>query len=158
MADLVVVENFGAWKKSIKALDVNLHKELRAGLKEAGHIVGVDAASIAESKFKHNTAKGIAALLRESGAVGIQANSVTVASKAKRPASPGNRPRNGGRSRYADQPFAYPAVWEYGGRGEGTTGPKAFLAPGLEKALPAVTEEFGKVLDETIRKAGFIGG
>ena len=158
MADLVVVENFGAWKKSIKALDVNLHKELRAGLKEAGHIVGVDAASIAESKFKHNTAKGIAALLRETGAVGIQANTVTVTSKAKRKAKPATHPRRVASSRYRGKDFAYPSVWEYGGRGEGTTGPKAFLAPGLEKALPAVTEEFGKVIDETIRKAGFIGG
>ena len=156
--DLVVIENYSKFRKDIKKLTPELQGELRDGLKEVGGIAARSAADVAMFKFKKNTpGRGIAALLRKPGAVGVQAKSVTVAAKAKRAATDGSRLAAGGkRSRYFGKPFSYPMVHEYGGRVDGNKiGPRAFLHPGVDKATPEVMHELGEVIDKTARKAGF---
>jgi hypothetical protein len=156
--DLVVIEGFAEFRRDLKRLNPELEKELKVGLKSIGGIAARSAADVAMFKFKKNTpGRGIAALLRKPGAVGVQAKSVTVASKAKRAATDGSKLAAAGkRSRYFGKAFPYPWVQEYGGRIDGNViGPKAFLHPGVDKATPEVMRELGDVIDKTARKAGF---
>lgn len=43
--------------------------------------------------------------------------------------------------------FPYPAVYEFGGRGAGKYGPRAFLYPTVEKELPTTVRMLGEMLD-----------
>lgn len=52
-------------------------------------------------------------------------------------------------------PFPYPAIYEYGGRGAGTTGPRAFLEPAVEAMQDDIRREVEQLVDETMRKAGW---
>lgn len=156
--DLVVIEGFGEFRRDLKRLNPELEKELKAGLKGIGGIAARSAADVATFKFKKNTPRrGIAAMLRKSGASTVQAKSVTVIAKAKREATDGSRlAASGKRSRYFGKDFPYPWVHEYGGRINGNKlGPRAFLHPGVEQATPEVMRELGDVIDKTARKAGF---
>lgn len=158
--DLVVIEGFGEFRRDLKRLNPELEKELKVGLKSIGGIAARSAADVAMFKFKQNTkGKGIAAMLRKSGASTVQAKSVTVVAKAIRKhegtkVSVGQSRRR--KSRYFGQDFPYPLVHEYGGRSNGNAlGPRAFLHPGVDKATPEVMSELGDVIDKTARKAGF---
>ncbi len=128
----IVVENFAAWRKSIKELDTGLDKELKQGLRTVGVKVTTRAKEWAR-------AQGLVAsgeLVRKI-APSVTAKGVAIVAKAKRGT------------------FAYPAVYEYGGRRGGTTGPRAFLAPAAKASESLIREELGKVMDEVSRKAGF---
>jgi hypothetical protein len=157
---LVVIENFEAWKKSIKELDKGLARELNKGLKSVGHIVASKAADIAESKGLHKTGE-LVNLLRLPGvgqATTVTKSAVIVKAKAMRPVPATHRNFRDGRgaSRYSGKPFNYPSVYEYGKRGAGTgVGPRAFLAPGLAATQGKVMHAMEEVIAETVRKAGF---
>ena len=148
MADqLVVVENFTQWRKAVKELDAGLDKELKAGLKAIGSKVTTKAQAEAARKGLVKTGELVRRI-----APSVTQRSVDIVAKAKRPASNGSR----GRSRYAGQPFSYPAVYEYGRRGKvNATGPRAFLRPGLQKAGPQIAKELENVIKSTVSKAGF---
>ena len=147
MADqLVVVENFTQWRKAVKELDAGLDKELKAGLKSIGSKVTTKAQAEAARKGLVKTGE----LVRKISP-SVTQKGVAIVSKAKRPASSGKR-----KSRYAGKPFPYPAVYEYGGRGKlNTAGPRAFLAPGVQKSSALIRSELEKVIETTASKAGF---
>ena len=144
---LVVVENFTQWRKAVKELDAGLDKELKAGLKSIGSKVTTKAQAEAARKGLVKTGE----LVRKISP-SVTQKGVAIVSKAKRPASSGKR----GPSRYAGKPFPYPAVYEYGGRGKlNTAGPRAFLAPGVQKSSALIRSELEKVIETTASKAGF---
>jgi hypothetical protein len=149
--DLIVVNNLALWRKAVKELDTGLDAEVKVGLKSIGTKVATKAGLVAQSKG-----------LRKSGDLiqkikpSVTQKGVAVIEKATRKASPGNRPRNGGRSRYAGMEFAYPSIYEYGGRvNGGATGPRAFLQPALEGSISMIQQELSKVIEKTASKAGF---
>ena len=144
---LVVVENFTQWRKAVKELDAGLDKELKAGLKAIGSKVATKAQGEAAAKGLFKTGE----LIRKISP-SVTQKGVAIAAKAKRPATNGKR----GRSRYAGQPFAYPAVYEFGGRLDGNkTGPRAFLAPAVQKSSQLIMSELERVIETTASKAGF---
>ena len=147
MADgLILVEDYAKWRKAVKELDTGLEKELKAGLRQLGVKVSDKAKSEAASKGLVATGE----LMRKISP-SVRMKDVVIAAKAKRPASSGSR---GGR--YAGKPFPYPAIYEYGGRSGGSaTGPRAFLAPAVEKSSDLIREELTKVMDNTARDAGW---
>jgi len=128
----VVVENFAGWRKSIKDLDTGLDKELKQGLRTIGVKVTTRAKEWAR-------AQGLVAsgdLVRKI-APSVTQKGVAIVAKAKRGT------------------FAYPAVYEYGGRGNLAAGPRAFLTPAVKASEALIRDELGKVIDEVSRKAGF---
>lgn len=147
MADgLILVEDYAKWRRAVKELDTGLDKELKAGLKQLGVKVSDKAKSEAASKGLVATGQLVSKI-----APSVRMRDVVIAAKAKRPASNGAR---GGR--YAGKPFPYPAVYEYGGRAGGsTTGPRAFLAPAVQKSQDLIRDELLNVMDETARDAGW---
>ena len=147
MADgLILVEDYAKWRRAVKELDTGLEKELKAGLRQLGVKVSDKAKSEAASKGLVATGE----LMRKISP-SVRMKDVVIAAKAKRPASSGSR---GGR--YAGKPFPYPAIYEYGGRSGGSaTGPRAFLAPAVEKSSDLIREELTKVMDNTARDAGW---
>ena len=148
MADQVILfQDFAKVRKGLKALDSGLDKELKAGLKAVAAKVVTKAQAEATRKGLVDTGELVRRI-----APSVTQRSVDIVAKAKRPASNGSR----GRSRYAGQPFSYPAVYEYGGRGMvNATGPRAFLRPGLQKAGPQIAQELENVIKSTVSKAGF---
>jgi hypothetical protein len=51
--------------------------------------------------------------------------------------------------------FAYPMVYEYGGRGGGRSGPRAFLEPALDNKEEAVIEALDDMLGRLGTEHGF---
>lgn len=146
MADgLILIEDYAKWRKAVKELDTGLDKELKAGLRQLG--VKVSDKAKAEAASRGLVATG--ELMRKISP-SVRMKDVVIAAKAKRPASSGSR---GGR--YAGKPFPYPAVYEYGGRGGSGTGPRAFLAPAVQKSSDLIRDELVKVMDNTARDAGW---
>ena len=147
MADgLILVEDYAKWRRAVKELDTGLDKELKAGLRQLGVKVSDKAKTEAASKGLVASGQLISKI-----APSVRLRDVVIAAKAKRPASSGSR---GGR--YAGKPFPYPAVYEYGGRsGGGATGPRAFLAPAVQKSSDLIRDELLKVMDNTARNAGW---
>ena len=148
MADQVILfQDFAKVRKGLKALDSGLDKELRTGLKAVAAKVVTKAQAEATRKGLVDTGELVSRI-----APSVTQRSVDIVAKAKRPASNGSR----GRSRYAGKPFSYPAVYEYGGRGMvNATGPRAFLAPGVQKSSALIRSELEKVIEITAGKAGF---
>ena len=134
MADQVVLfEDFARVRRGLKALDGGLDKELKAGLKAVAAKVVTKAQAEATRKGLVDTGE----LVRKI-APSVTQKSVDIVAKAKR------------------KGFSYPAVYEYGSRGKGSsTGPRAFLRPGLRKAGPQIARELEDVIKSTVRKAGF---
>ena len=147
MADpIILFDDYQKVVKGLKLLDTGLDAELKKGLKAVGAKVATKAQAEAERKGLRATGELIK-LIKPSATN----KAVSVAATAKRKFSNGSRG-----SRYANKPFAYPSVYEYGGRGKvNTTGPRAFLRPGLRKAGPAIQEEMLQVINQTVSKAGF---
>lgn len=146
MADgLILIEDYAKWRKAVKELDTGLDKELKAGLRQLG--VKVSDKAKAEAASRGLVATG--ELMRKISP-SVRMKDVVIAAKAKRPASSGSR---GGR--YAGKPFPYPAVYEYGGRDGSGTGPRAFLAPAVQKSSDLIRDELVKVMDNTARDAGW---
>jgi hypothetical protein len=146
MADgLILVEDYAKWRRAVKELDTGLDKELKAGLRQLGVKVSKKAKGEADNQGLIATGE----LMRKISP-SVRMNEVVIAAKAKRPASSGAR---GGR--YARKPFPYPMVYEFGGRGEGSTGPRAFLAPAVQKSQDLIRDELLKVMDNTARDAGW---
>ena len=147
MADgLILIEDYAKWRRAVKELDTGLDKELKAGLRQIGVKVSDKAKSEAAGKGLVATGQLVSKI-----APSVRLKDVVIAAKAKRPASDGSR---GGR--YAGKPFPYPAVYEYGGRGGGSgTGPRAFLAPAVQKSQDLIRDELLKVMDNTARDAGW---
>jgi len=147
--DLITFNDYAKVRKGLQLLDSGLKKELDKGLK------GVAKQVVTKAKAEA-TRKGLG--LRGSGDLvrlispSVTQKGVAVVARAKREASNGSR----GASRYANKPFFYPAVYEYGGRGKvNATGPRAFLRPGLQKAGPKIAQELEHVIKTTVSKAGF---
>ena len=145
--DLITFNDYAKVRKGLQLLDSGLKKELDKGLKGVAKQVVTKAKAEAERKG-----------LRASGDLirlispSVTQKGVAVVARAKREASNGSR----GSSRYANKPFFYPAVYEYGGRGKvNATGPRAFLRPGLQKAGPQIAQELQDVIMSTVSKAGF---
>jgi len=143
---LILIEDYAKWRRAVKELDTGLDKELKAGLRQIGVKVSDKAKSEAAGKGLVATGQLVSKI-----APSVRLKDVVIAAKAKRPASDGSR---GGR--YAGKPFPYPAVYEYGGRGGGSgTGPRAFLAPAVQKSQDLIRDELLKVMDNTARDAGW---
>ena len=148
MGDVVIAfDDYKKVVKGLKLLDTGLDSELKKGLKAVGAKVATKAK--AEAERKGLRASGELIRLIKPSATNV---AVAVVASAKREASNGSR----GASRYANKPFNYPSVYEFGGRGKlNTAGPRAFLRPGLRKAGPAIQEEMLQVINQTVSKAGF---
>lgn len=50
--------------------------------------------------------------------------------------------------------YLYPAFYEFGGRGENTVGPRAFLYPAADEARPEVVRDLEKMLDRLFADSG----
>ena len=148
MGDVIIAfDDYKKVVKGLKLLDTGLDSELKKGLKAVGAKVATKAKAEAERKGLRASGELINKIKPSATNV-----AVAVVASAKRKASNGSR----GASRYANKPFFYPAVYEYGGRGKvNATGPRAFLRPGLRKAGPAIQEEMLQVINQTVSKAGF---
>ena len=142
---LILIEDYAKWRRAVKELDTGLDKELKAGLRQIGVKVSDKAKSEAAGKGLVATGQLVSKI-----APSVRLKDVVIAAKAKRPASDGSR---GGR--YAGKPFPYPAVYEYGGRSGSGTGPRAFLAPAVQKSQDLIRDELLKVMDNTARDAGW---
>lgn len=136
-ADLVVIENYKEWRQAVKKLDSGLDKEVKAGMRQIGKEVSTQAKAIAGTK-------GLVAsgeLIRKISPA-VRMDGTVIRAKAM---------RKTGRN----SPFPYPAVYEYGQRGAGSTGPRAFLAPAIDASMDDIREGIERIMDETARKAGW---
>ena len=145
--DLITFNDYAKVRKGLQLLDSGLKKELDKGLKGVARQVVTKAKAEAERKGLRGSGDLIRLI-----SPSVTQKGVAVVARAKREASNGSR----GSSRYANKPFFYPAVYEYGGRGKvNATGPRAFLRPGLQKAGPQIAQELQDVIMSTVSKAGF---
>jgi hypothetical protein len=144
---LVTFTDYAKVRKGLQLMGDGLDKELNKGLTKIAKPVVSKAKSEAGRKGLLSTGELIAKITPS-----VTQKGVAVVARAKREASNGSR----GSSRYANKPFFYPSVYEYGGRGQvNATGPRAFLRPGLQKAGPQIARELEDVINSTVRKAGF---
>ena len=144
---LVTFTDYAKVRKGLQLMGSGLDKELNKGLKGVARQVVTKGKSEAERKGLRASGD----LIRQISP-SVTQKGVAVVARAKRDPSNGSR----GASRYANKPFFYPAVYEYGGRGKvNATGPRAFLRPGLQKAGPQIARELEDVINSTVRKAGF---
>lgn len=143
--DLILIEDFAAWRRSVKNLDDGLDKQVKKGLKD----IGVKVSDKAKGEVSARGLVKTGEMMRKIAPT-VRAKEVAIVAKAKRPPSSGKR---GGR--YAGKPFPYPMVYEYGGRSSGGVGPRAFLAPAVEKSLDVIRNELLEVIDDTARAAGW---
>jgi hypothetical protein len=144
---LVTFTDYAKVRKGLQLMGDGLDKELNKGLTKIAKPVVSKAKSEAARKGLLSTGE----LIRKISP-SVTQKGVAVVARAKREASNGSR----GSSRYANKPFFYPSVYEYGGRGKvNATGPRAFLRPGLQKAGPQIAQELQDVIMSTVSKAGF---
>ena len=134
---LVVIENYADFRKKLKALEPGLDKEVKAGMRKIGKKVATQAKAIAGVKGLNRSGE----LIRKI-APSVRMDGTTIRAKAVR-----KEGRNA--------PFAYPAVYEYGGRGGDSVGPRAFLEPAVEAMWDDIQQEVEHLVDETMRKAGW---
>lgn len=150
----LIVSNLSQLTKAFKAAEGDLDKRLRRELKAIGGVV--------QAQAKQNAA---AQGLRDSGAlingieVGFSRGSVSIyetasrrsvvgataytkSAKASRMGLVGDR-----RSGRGLVDYPYPVVYEFGGRGTGQLGPKAFMYPALEQKQQTVMSMFEQLLD-----------
>lgn len=149
MSQVILIEDYNAWRKAVKALDKNLDKEVKVGLKKIGTKVATKAQKEAEARG-FSPSGDLVKKLKPS----VKMKSLDVIEKAKRPPAqqPGLR---GGKTTRADYP--YPYVYEYGGRtAGGSRVQRAFLAPAVEASTTIILDGLSDVMTETARKAGFI--
>lgn len=144
---LVTFTDYAKVRKGLQLIGTGLNKELDKGLKGVAKPVVTKAKAEAERKGLRGSGDLIRLI-----SPSVTQKGVAVVARAKREASNGSR----GSSRYANKPFFYPSVYEYGGRGKvNATGPRAFLRPGLQKAGPQIAQELENVIKSTVSKAGF---
>lgn len=127
----IYVQGLAELNRVFKKVTPDIYKDMRKEMLIAANLVASKAKDIAEAKG-----------LRESGDLiekikpGATMRSATVADKAlkKSPKYPSG--------------FNYPAVYEYGGRGTGKTGPRAFLTPAIEES----DEEIAALLERMVER------
>lgn len=135
--NLVVIENYAEFRKKLKALEPGLDKEVKVGMRKIGKKVATQAKAIAGVKGLYDSGE----LIRKI-APSVRMDGTTIRAKAMR--------KTGKRA-----PYPYPAIYEYGGRGGGSTGPRAFLGPAVEAMQDDIRQEVEHLVDETMRKAGW---
>jgi len=149
LSQVILIPEYNAWRRSVKALDKNLDKEVKVGLKKIGVKVATKAQQ--EAQARGFSASGdLVKKLKPS----VKMTSLDIIEKAMRP--PAKRPGlRGGKTTRAEYP--YPYIYEYGG---GTAGSsrvnRAFLAPAVEASTTVILDGLSDVMTETARMAGFI--
>lgn len=156
MASTVHVDGLKELNKALKAAGDGAEKDLRRELKQAGVIVRDEAQRIARGKNLVDTG----ALVRGIR-IGYRRTSVTVYETASRRSSVGRAGfrRSSRHQRVASHvrggggivDYPYPVVYEFGGRGQGQLGPRAFMYPALERRSDEVVRIVGRVVDEFTR-------
>ena len=164
----VVIEGYQETRKAIKKLSPEADQQFKVAMRELATDVADKARQ--EAVRKRLVGEGKRPANQKSTLVkGIKRGSVTmdraeIKSTAFReyddPSIRGsyNRRRNRSgqlRRSYAGRDFIYPMVYEYGGRGQGMTGPRAFLNPALMKSRDMIEKRFDEAIDDAARKAGF---
>lgn len=113
--------------RDFNKLDKDLAKNIKSEIKDVAGVVAEEAKATALRKDLYDTGK-----LVKSIRPSFRSGRAYVRAGAKR------------------KSFPYPVVYEYGGRGTDSIGPRAFLQP----ALDAKEEEVVKKLDDTIGSLG----
>jgi len=155
----LIVENLGGLNRALKAAEGDLDKLLRKELKAIGVVV--------QQQAKRNAA---AEGLRDTGAlingikVGFSRGAVTVYQTASRRSTVSAKTfrRSATRTRVASNisggggtvDYPYPIVYEFGGRGSGRLGPRAFMYPALEQKQEQIVGMFDDVLERLSRDFG----
>ncbi len=148
----LIVSNLSQLNRAFKAAEGDLDKALRRELKLIGGVV--------QAQAKQNAA---AQGLRDTGAlingikVGFSRGSVSIYETASRVSSVGHTAyhREASARRVASNltggggrvDYPYPIVYEFGGRGTGKLGPRAFMYPALEQKQQTVISMVEKMLD-----------
>lgn len=151
----IVIEDYAQFRRTIKKLSPEADKQFKVAMREMADEVAVRARD--EAKRKRLVGEGrqrsrpnlIAGIKR--GSVTMQKAEIKETAYRKR-----RRNRSGGlRRSYVGRDFAYPMVYEYGGRGQGMIGPRAFLNPSLMKSRDFIAKSFLDAVEKAATTAGF---
>jgi len=164
----VVIEGYKETRQAIKKLSPEADKQFKVTMREiAGDVA---QAARGEAIRKRLVGEGMRPANQKGKLVqGIKRGSVTmdraeIKSTAFReyddPSIRGNYNRRRNRAgalrrSYVGRDFIYPMVYEYGDRGQGTFGARAFLNPALMKSRDMIEKRFLEAIDDAARKAGF---
>ena len=130
-AGTVRVDGLRELIRDFKKVEKGLAREIRREIKSIAKIVSVEAQRIAFAKGLWETGELIKMTKPAvRGAVGLVRASAT------------------------NKGYAYPFVYEYGGRGAGKSGPRAWVNPALDNKQREVVEAFEDVLDKVTSRAG----
>jgi hypothetical protein len=128
----IAVEGLDELVRDFRRMSPALAKGVREELKAVAGIVEEEARDVAEAKGLRDSGRLIRGTRRFA-----KASSAGVRNYARR------------------KGFAYPMVYEYGGRGGGRSGPRAFLEPALDNKEEAVIEALDDMLGRLGTEHGF---
>lgn len=138
----VVLEGWTEAIRGLKKIEASLPKALQAELKGAADIVRVAAVEIAGEK-------GLAPPGRSGRGRGGLVGGLKVFANATSAGVRDSAKRKG---------YPYPAVYEFGSRGSGDLGPRAFLQPAGAREAGKVEERIDNMFDRLRSEAGLGGG
>jgi len=156
----VVVEGLKETRQRIKKLSPEADKQFKVALRE----LATDIAGKAQAEARRKGLDRTGDLIK-----GIKRGSVTMdkaeikstafrAYEAPSKRGPYQRQRNRSgqlRQSYVGKDFAYPKVYEFGDRGRGLYGSRAFLNPTLMKSRDHIAQRLLQAIDDASRTAGF---
>lgn len=162
----VVIADYARVRRTIKKLNPEADKQFKVAMRELGDEVVKRAKAEAIRKKLVGEGKDRS---RPTLVKGIKRGSITMdRSEIKSTAfrtyeapsqrGPYQRQRNRSgelRRSYVGRDFVYPAVYEYGGRGQNLTGPRAFLNPALMKSRDYIQQTFLEAVEKAALQAGF---
>jgi hypothetical protein len=162
----LVVEGLKETRKRIKQLSPEADQQFKVAMRELANEVAGKAKG--EAKRKRLVGDEFKPRSRPNLITGIKRGSVTMEKaeikstafrkyQAPSQRGPYNRQRNRSgqlRRSYVGKDFAYPMVYEYGDRGRGFYGSRAFLNPALMKSQDMIEKAFLDAVNDASRKAG----
>lgn len=119
--------------RAFRKMDRETARAVQRRLREAADVVAEEAKSVAEAQGLHRTGRLVRSI---------------------RPFYSGTTA--GVRAGATNRGYPYPARYEYGGRGTGEgVGPRAFLAPALERKRDEVEQRLEQMIDDVADAGGF---
>lgn len=164
----LVVEGLKETRQRIKKLSPEADKQFKEALRDLQQHLVDDARTLARAKGLVGKGKRPAnqkgRLVTGIKRGGLSMEKAEIKSTAYReyvdPSIRGHYERRRNRSgelrrSYVGRDFVYPNVYEYGGRGQNMTGPRAFLNPTLLKSRDFIEKSYLEALERAAVKAGF---
>lgn len=140
-------DNYGRLRSGLKKIDEAASRELQTALKS----IGKEVAQSAKGFAPHGKSGKLGSMISPS----VTNQSLAIVSNAKTTTKQVGQKRSSKHPSKYPNPYYYGLRFEYGGRGTGKVGPRAFLAPAFESSRDDIEGKMLAAIDAALTTAGF---